>query len=846
MSKFAKFIAIFVAVFAAGMTWAASTTSQTEDSVAAVGTQDSKGVFQPKAYYTDLQEAVNAISSSGNYRVRLLKDLALTKGLTFTDKSANGVPAISGRTESFIIDLGEKTLSMTDVDGYVLTVDGTCVTTTMRLMNGTIAAAGTTKGALNVKSRAVVRVHDVTMTSANASNPTCLFGATIRNGVLINSVVTNTAGGVGVSVLGQQGFFFGSTISSVGGTAVYVKLTSAYTGYNRIAGGFVSTKTDVTGVTAFEVDENCASPQIDYVSITSGKITGELKDDGYILTVCGGTYTMDPDGFYLDGYDQIDNGDGTYTVVDASKVIIDDGNGEKNVTIAEAFNVKGVAKRVIKLNGDIFLLALESGKNAIEVGNGQDITVDLNGHSLNVFDVSATYSDINCANVSGTGKLTLTDTSTPENEGDPRTGYLAFTPWLMDWRSSPGFASNMLKARNTSTLNIIDGTYDHLGYYRNGYSVASYTIDVYETANVNISGGTFFNSNTVMRMFYSGQKVDISGGTLDGGLTAIWLQGTTAADLKISGGSFFGLGSYGVIYNTGNSAASNSKVLIRGGEYQGCVTCYGGTYMQPAWFTIEDASFVDPAGNNFHLYGPNGRLVLKGGVYDRCYLQYWNYMKEYDAINWNLYLTVDGSIRVENDNRYHFGDQVAVTCDEYGWPVDYFSSLSMAIANAGVSYPVYSGANLTAGYSIELCLDDADSIAQTVSTTLDPVVYLKGHSVTSEETQPLITAAKGTIKIADAGSISSVGPVFKTTSGEVDIYDGDYSTKGNELFSGTVKIMADVGDGSYFDVNPASFSHDVSSFVYNKSGAIEFKTIQAPIDSRYYLGRNVEVVKEQN
>lgn len=906
MSKFAKYLIAFSAIFSAEMLWATSISKadydQLEDKsayVASVGTN-----AEAANYYTDLQEAFTALqgaTQTENYRLTLVKDTTITKsiifvgnpGSSFTDPygayAKLSLSAPHTRAECFLIDLNGKAITFDSEDTTVSSyaIDFKAQTSgaysTTRVMNGSILAKGGSLGSVNVDGR-IVRFINVTMQNGSANTPTCKFGSNNLNGLLKGCAIENALAGGAVYCSGIENFIHSSTIKCATGKAICVA-QAGRTANGALRGAFACSASTVTGVDAVYVDKSLNKVP---AYITGGQINGKVTDKGAHLTACGGTFTKDPEVLFLDGYAKRENADGTFTIIEDVTVKVDGIDS----TISDAFNFEGIENRTIQLQHDIFLLAMEEEKHAIWVKNGQNVTLDLNNHTINVFDVSCGFKDINCVKIEKGGTFNLVDTS------DNKTGLMTFAAWVMDARSEPGWASNVMTV--SGTLNVSAGTVENRAIYVSGVSIASYCADIYPSYKdgelgglLNISGGELRDTGIPVRMFNGPgrEELNMTGGFLNGGLTAIWLHLTKDAHVNITGGKVYGLGTLAAIYNEGDKANSVSDVIIDGdAEIKGHVYCEG---THKHYFTLNGGTYI----GNYKIKGYEGTIDVIGGVYDRAYIDNILLLKYYPGEDMEKYFGVivetEGSeLMIDENDHYVFGSPKAKLTAMYllqgntvyhytaagsmiptSSPyydnegaytfgpclVNKYKSFALAIKDIGKTQAVrYNNFSLI-GQHVSLIGDDESAIPmtgvylnpQSVDVLREINIYLNGHTVVSTATDPLFVfddkwvGYPTVFRIKGEGSIKSGGLLFKSddslADSNIEIYGGNYSTTGDDgLFAGNVKVIADVGDGSYFDVNPASFSHDVSGFIHNEDGNIAFKTIN-PMTERYYLGRVVEV-----
>lgn len=842
MSLLKKHLAVLAVLMSATSAWAASSTTLTDDAVASVGS----------TYYTDLQEALTALefgTSTNNYQLTVLKDVTLADGLVFEDTKASGYPSISGRCEYYIIDLNGHTLTLANGENPVLTVKGE-IYSSLRVQNGTLAATGTTPGAFDATTF-WLRVVDVTMRSESAA-ATCRSRSANRNFALKGCSVENTAtGGVAVEIGGDQGLVHSSTLVGKG-TALVVKQTKSLSTDGKYCGGVAVAASTLDAPVAVKVD----SSSLFDVYLTGGTIKGALVDDSVLLHICGGTYTADPSEYIGSGYTVIDDGNGTYAVSDAEAVAVDG----VNTNMVDAFNLTGVAKRSLKLNGDVFLVGLEGKKDMISVGQDQDITIDLNGHDLMVFDVSASFSNVNCASVKNNGKLTITDSS----EG--KSGGLSFAAWLMDIRQTPGFANNMFTLSDSSVLNLEAGTIENVSVYKAGWSKATYCVDVSGSATLNVKGGKILHTNTAIRLFNGNTIVmTMTDGEVYSGNSTLWVQGGKV-DVSITGGKLVGLvndGSYGSIYT---SSSPSGQVLL-GGTLESIGNIYSFSPTTEYFIKITGGTFIDD-GSGYGFYGSPGKnaMEITGGVFAPCYMYYHNYMKYWTGYE-DYYLKVDGTLRIEEDERYHFGEPVAQLLDVDGMAKPYsqvqrvvyenYSSLPLALSHAGEWMYVAQTNLYIIAWRAELVADDPDAKPHVFEGLNNFAgvnnfeVRLNGHKVTSAATDPLVMLTRltvGALVFADEGTIQSAGPVFgkeiDADNSAIAIYDGLFLTTGETLFEVPPEqlwIPANTAvKGEPFDLNRAGFSHDVSGYVVNAANVVPFVTRQSKTDHNWYIARRLK------
>ena len=229
--------------------------------------------------------------------------------------------------------------------------------------------------------------------------------------------------------------------------------------------------------------------------------------------------------------------------------------------------------QTITLVGDIVL------DSPIEIAQGKNIVLDLNGKSITETATSAAASyllavksgaDMTIKNGTITYAATNPDTAWG-GEGQP--------PY-------PGYANNTI--RNEGTLTIENATIEN----KTGKGGASYVIDNYAGANLIINEGTVLTQSggdIAIRMFNGGSgaiNVTINGGTISG-YRAVWIQlaSNTATvapimNLTVNGGTLtstdqtYNQAIYS--YSYGNDM-KNVLINVTGGTFNGDIALTGGS-----------------------------------------------------------------------------------------------------------------------------------------------------------------------------------------------------------------------------------------------------------------------------
>lgn len=233
--------------------------------------------------------------------------------------------------------------------------------------------------------------------------------------------------------------------------------------------------------------------------------------------------------------------------------------------------------------------------NAITIAKGQDIIINLNGHSISYTSTE----NAAAALILNNGKLTITDG--PENEGKISYKY-AGTP-----DTSYGYGNSTIE--NKGELIITGGTVENT---TPAISHASYAINTGAGATLKVTGGKVLNLNG-----HAVRVVPFASGALNVSIEGGYIEGTRALNIQLPGGSSskpapeikfsmsggelksnedtYNLAIY--VYSSGQSA-ENLSMILSGGVFNGNVALNGA-----ATNTMKENALTVTGGQYNGLYG---------------------------------------------------------------------------------------------------------------------------------------------------------------------------------------------------------------------------------------------------
>lgn len=207
------------------------------------------------------------------------------------------------------------------------------------------------------------------------------------------------------------------------------------------------------------------------------------------LTIKGGTYGFDPTAYVAEGYEAIDNGNGTWSIEQVKVAQI----GEtKYTTLAAAVAAAQNEDEIVVLSN-----YKGSDESPLIVVDGKTLTLNLNGYTIEGSGCDGVIWAKNSANVTIQGNGTVIANEC--KNCDPSEGY--------------GYA---VRATKNSTITIKDGSYKLIAY-----NLATQKDMIYASgaSTINIEGGNFMS--------------DVPGFTLN-------LQDNSGSKMSVTGGTFYG------------------------------------------------------------------------------------------------------------------------------------------------------------------------------------------------------------------------------------------------------------------------------------------------------------------
>lgn len=381
--------------------------------------------------------------------------------------------------------------------------------------NGTKGQGGTT---INVSGGTLTaKPYDATSAACGIYHP--------NEGTLnITGGTINVADGVGVLMRGGEMTMTGGEINATG--------DATRTG----SVGDANQKIGVSGV-IFDRDANYP-----YAATTSIKIDGdakvngakeavELKNENNVadakdaIKLLGGTYNKDVQSLLADGSVSVEQG-GTYVVSTFYAQV-----GEtKYASLQDAINA-ATAGQTVTLIHDVDMTPLNGNRilRGIKIGEGKDVVLDMNGHSI--LGVNANGGNIEVTS----GKLTLKDSK--ENS----TGRI--------YTETPYNVSGSSFCYSTPVINVTDGEF----VMESGHI---YTVIPENTAANGQYGVGAWGSS----------KITINGGTIESGWYAIAGNGneTKSTTITINGGTLVSTADYAIYHPQPGKLTVNDGAVIYG------------------------------------------------------------------------------------------------------------------------------------------------------------------------------------------------------------------------------------------------------------------------------------------
>ena len=479
--------------------------------------------------------------------------------------------------KNITLDLGDKTLTNTNAGKATLTIAKGATAT---VKNGNIVG-GTSY--YTIDNYGTATLEDVTATAGNTDS------SMIRNDGTLTIESGSYSGGLNVVKSEED-----STLTINGGKFELSYATNGYTGVvfaygnTTITGGeFVCS---ITSTGRWNHPQVIATGMVEghpsFTKITGGTFTNKYSDGSNIFRgvgkgtsdnfeVSGGTFNKSvPSSYFADGLTCAKNSDGTYGIATAIAQI-----GTDRYTSLQA------AITAVKKAGKTVQLLNDTTEN-ITINASKQITLDLNGHTLNGGTGTAKAAILN------KGTVTITDTSAE------KTGTIK-----RDDQGIEGETSYYV-IRNIGTM-VIDqaNVVNNSGYAKansSGSMVGSSLIcngDDDPQASLTINGGTFTQPNFLAVKNGTNGTLTVNGGTLTSNHSAV--QNWNKA--QILGGSLKGQiwtdawveGAIGETVIGGDAQFSGEIVVDITGTIPPTVKIEGGSLDVTKWTVTSAAAAAD-------------------------------------------------------------------------------------------------------------------------------------------------------------------------------------------------------------------------------------------------------------
>lgn len=467
--------------------------------------------------YSSLQEAINAAQDGET--VTLLADAT-------EDAVIN---------KSITLDLGGKTLTNTNAGKATLTIAKGATAT---VKNGSIVG-GT--GFYTIQNNGTATLKDVTATAGNTGSSMLdnLGTLTIESGSYSGGLdVVKSEEGSTLTINGGK-FELSYAVSNSFTGVIYAYGTTAING-----GEFVCSATGPNWASPCVVITGEVTGYKSSTKITGGKFVnkhargkifhgyGKATSDNFEVT--GGTFNKSvSDGFLADGFTCVKGSDGTYGIATAIAQV-----GSTRYTSLKAAIIAAKKGKTIQLLNDT--------TENITINASKQITLDLNGHTLNGGTGTAKAAILNKGNV------TITDTSAD------KTGTIK-----RDDQGAQGETSYYV-IDNNGTMVI-----DQANVVNNSGAKGSSLIrngGVDTVSSLTINGGTFEQQNFIAVKNDGNGELTINGGTLTSKQAVV--QNWNKA--QILGGNLTG----GYLWTDSYTEAGTVGETVIGGDAQFTGTIY--------------------------------------------------------------------------------------------------------------------------------------------------------------------------------------------------------------------------------------------------------------------------------
>ena len=489
--------------------------------------------------------------------------------------------------KSITFDLNGKTLTNTNSGKATISVQGGTVT----VKNGNVLG-GTSYYNIEVTkgSNANLTLADVTATAGNTGS------SMIDNWETLTITGGDYSGGLNVvkSEEGSKLTITGGTFTRTTAPRWGVTGTVLVYGTTIITGGTFNEKSTSTNARVVVTGRVDGYDSVTYIK--GGTFNGNgnnvlhhlglaQADDSF--EVSGGTFNKSiPDYYCADGFIPKSNGDGTYGVKEGHYVA--QVGSTKYETLADAIRLAA--------NGKTIQLLTDATENITIAANKKNITLDLNGHTLNGGTGTAKAAILN------KGTVTITDTSAE------KTGTIKRDDQGIEGETSYYVIQN-LGTMVIDQANVVNNS----GYKKanpSGSMVGSSLIcngDDDPQASLTINGGTFTQPNFLVVKNGSNGTLTVNGGTLTSNHSAV--QNWNKA--QITGGSLKGQiwtdawteGAIGETVIGGDAQFSGEIVVDITGSIPPTVKIEGGSLDVTSWRVTSAAAAA------------NATIAVSGGTF---------------------------------------------------------------------------------------------------------------------------------------------------------------------------------------------------------------------------------------
>ena len=380
---------------------------------------------------------------------------------------------------------GVDTNYETALDAMLAAVDGDTVT--INEDTTTTLSPNSGKGSITLDLNGYTASNGV---SGAGSTVLTVTGGTITKGNSSSVKAVSISGGSGEIILDDV------TVTSTG-YALY-----SNPGYNNTTGSITvngGTYTGAAGAILVEKAGGSSRTNGGEITIYGGTFNGAIVVNAGTLTIYGGTFTVDPSEYVATGYEAVNNGDGTYTVLPTVTYVAQTG-GVKYETLAAAIEAAEVG-------GTVTLLTDIDVTSTINIT--KSLTIDGNNKTINVTGGAGGYGIY--IKDESTGSLTVDISDLTLNT----TGYQVALLLNSDFGSEVNIENvdincdgECIYSNGLGTVTATGCDFSHTGTYAPGKDA------VYYSALIVGYGGEIIAENCTVTSFGNGAATFPSGGTI--------------------------------------------------------------------------------------------------------------------------------------------------------------------------------------------------------------------------------------------------------------------------------------------------------------------------------------------